>query len=291
MIRHPSENFIKYLMTSSNPQAQQDSWVVTMLVSLGYPRPDQDYITWVRAEVDERKPLNFQAINRYHRDSVKFMRSEGIYALHNPDKSAKEAHLIVTNLRARPIIESLLLGRMEPKEIAKKINTRLGEFFTAEGIESYKHYYWNTDLLSVEDWSQLLADYDVQRQNTLAILQVGPSMALHKMGFQQLLDSKTILRDMLEGLYFDFREWKTKDHGINRTRSMTAIAKAATMLDTQLSQSDSALKDSLRAFEQFRMQHAKVTVPGLRDVAPEGNYTQSGARLLEASTSEDTENE
>jgi hypothetical protein len=214
------------------------------------------------------------------------MRAEGIYGLHNPDKPSREAQLLVINLRARPIVENLLLGRMDPKEIAKKANARLGEFFTSEGIEAYGHYYWNVARLTVEDWSQLLKDYDTQRQNTLSIIQVGPAMALHKMGFQQSIDSKTILKDMLEGVYFDFREWKTKEHGLSRTKAFSALARSATLLDMQLSQADGALKDSLKAFEQFRMQHSKKTPPGMRELAPDGNYSNSGVKMLEAPSDE-----
>lgn len=289
MIRHPSENFIKYLMTTSHPQANDNVWVMTMVVSFGYPKPDDEYMVWMRASVMSRTPNNFQPQNRYHRESVKFMRNEGIYSLHNPDRATKEAGLLVTNLRARPIIENLLLGRMDPKDVAKRVNARLGEFFTEEGIKAYAHYYWNVSLLRVEDWAKLYQDYDVQRNQAMAIVQVGPSMALHKMGFQQGLESKTILKEMLEGVYFDFREWKTKPMSESRTRAITGLAKAAVMLDLQLSQADSALKDSLRAFEQFRMQHSQMQVPDVRSVAPAGNYTGSGARLLEAPVKEDEE--
>ena len=287
MIRHPSENFLKYLMTSSHQWALNDDWVRMTVLQLGYPKIDNDYLLWLRSTLAARLPAGFDPQNRYHRESVRFLRSEGIYSIHNPDKVIKEANLIVTNLRARPIIESLLLGRMDPKDVAKKVNSRLGEFFTSEGIETYAHYYWNTGLLKVEDWAQLLSDYDVQRRNAMAIVQVGPSLALHKMGFQQAIDSKTILKETMEALYFDMREWKAEPRSESRTTALTRIARGMVQLDAQLSQADSALKDSLRAFEQFRMQHAQASVPGIKDLAPDGNYSNSGAKLLEAGNSED----
>jgi hypothetical protein len=286
MVRHPSENFIKYLMTGLNAQATNDDWIATQIVSLGFPHPDRDYLLFLRSTLNVKKPAGFQPDNKYNRISVRFMRDEGIYALHNQDRHAKEARNILMNLRARPIIENLLLGRMEPKDIAKKVNARLGEFFTAEGIDAYRHYFWDVSKLSVEDWSKLLQDYDVQRQNTLAILQVGPSMALHKMGFNQSIDSKTVLKDMMEMVYFDAREWKSKAHGIDRTRAITALSKAAVMIDTGLSAADNALKDSLKAFEQFRMKHAKGEVKSVREVAPDGNFSGSGVKLLEAKSEE-----
>jgi hypothetical protein len=86
---------------------------------------------------------------------------------------------------------------------------------------------------------------------------------------------------MLEGLYFDFREWKTQPLSERRTKSMTALAKAAVMVDDRLSQADSAIKDSLKAFEQFRMKHAEHTAKDMKDLAPSGNYSGSGAKLLD----------
>lgn len=287
MIRHPSENFIKYLITSSHQYASNDDWVKMMITQLGYPKVDPDYLVWLRSSLMARLPSGFDPQNRYNRDSVKFLRTEGIYSIHNPDRAIQQANLIVTNLRARPIIESLLLGRMEAKDVAKKVNARLAEFFTVEGIEAYQHYYWNVGLLKVEDWAILLADYGVQKSNTMAIVQVGPSLALHKMGFQQAIDSKTILRETMEALYFDLKEWKTQPLSVNRTKAFTNIARGMVQIDAQLSQADSALKDSLKAFEQFRMQHSESTVPDIKDLAPAGNYTNSGAKLLEANNPED----
>ncbi len=281
MPRHPSERFIKFLMTPPNSFKTDDAWVGGMMTSLGFPPPDPAYLAALRYGLNQRIPATYQPGNRYHRASTSFLKEEGLYGLTFRDKATMDAQLIVTNLRARPIVEQLLLGRMEPREIAKRVNARLNEYLTAESVQAFGLYYWDVSLLSVEDWAQLYQDYDVQRANALSIVQVGPSMALHKMGFSQALESKTILKEMLEGLYFDFREWKTQPLSERRTKSMTAIAKAAVMVDDRLSQADSAIKDSLKAFEQFRMKHADQTPKDMKDLAPAGNFSGSGAKLLE----------
>ena len=289
MTRHPSENFIKYLMTSAHPQATSDDWVREFVASLGYPRPEPDYLSWLRASLSMKIPDSFEPTNRYNRDSVKFMREEGIYGLHNPDKATKEAHLIVTNLRIRPVVESLVLGRLDPKDVAKKVNTRFGEFLTGDGVDAYRHYYWQVNIIRVEDWVKLFQEYELQQQNSLAIVQVGASMALHKMGFQQQIDSKSMLREMQQTLFFDFQEWRTKPHGMSRTKALAALAKSSVVVDEQLSQADSAMKDSLKAFEQFRMQTANKGVVGLKELAPGGNFTGSGAKLIDIPVKEEEE--
>lgn len=268
-----------------------NSVVNTMVTMLGYPPASDDYLLWLRDEVGQRIPAQFTPSNRYHRPSVRFMRQEGIYGLHNPDDEAKEATMITTHLRARPMIEELLLGHIQPALVAKKVNARLSEHFTAGGIEAYKHYYWNVGLLRIEEWAALLQAYEGQKSKTLAILQVGPAMALHQAGFQQELESKAIMREMQETMYFDFQEWKKKPQSPEKTKMLVNLAKGVTLLDERLMESNSLLKDSLKQFEQFRMQHARQQVADMRELAPDGNFTGSGAKLLEAPETEEEKSE
>jgi hypothetical protein len=288
MSRHPSENFIKYLMTSGHQSASNDNWIYMMITSLHYPAPDATYLLWLRNDLASKMPADFHPHDRFHSESRKFLKSEGIFGFHQQSKEVKEANEIVLNHPVRSMVESLLLGRLEPKEIAKKVNTRLGTFYTDEGVNAYRHYYWQVGIMRVEDWAAL--PDDVNKNNILAISQAGAAMALHKTGMQQQIDSKSMLRTMQETLYFDFIEWRTKKHSSERTKSLTNIAKAAVMVDEQLSQSDSALKDSLKAFEQFRMETERVAVPDVRSLAPGGNFSKSGARLIEAKVVEEEEN-
>lgn len=281
-IRHPSENFIKFLITTSDPRAQDNAWVNMVVEMLGYPPVSPDYLGWLRQEIATRIPPQFNPSNRYHRPSVKFMRQEGIYGLHNLDDAAKEAGLITTHLRARPLIEELLLGHFHPVIVAKRVNSRLEEHFTADGVEAYRHYYWNVGLLRTEEWAQLLANAGDKKSKTLAILQVGPAMAMHSAGFSQELESKAILQEMQESIYFDFLEWKKQPRSEARTKMMALNAKSITLIDERMSESNSLVKDSLKQFEKFRMQQAKKTVADMRELAPDGNFSGSGAKLLES---------
>lgn len=290
-MRHPSENFIKYLMTCGHQMATSDDWIQMMVTSMNYPRPDSNYLVWLRGDMNSRIPADFRPQDRYHTDSRKFMKAEGIFGFHMQSKEVQEANTIVLNYRARHMIESLLLGRLDPRDIAKKVNSKMATFFTEEGIDAYRHYYWQVGIIKVEDWVILLEGNDIQKHNVVAISQVGASMALHKTGFQQHIDSKSMLRTMQEAMFFDFQEWRTKKHGSERTKALTALAKGAVMVDEQLSQSDSALKDSLKAFEQFRMETEKIAVPDIRSLATGGNFSGSGAKLIEAKKEKELEDD
>lgn len=286
MTRHPSENFIKFLITTTDQRMTDNAMVNMMIGMLGYPPAGLDYIDWLRAEVRQKMPPQFSPVNRYHRPSVKFMRQEGIYGLHNPDDASREATSITTHLRARPLVEELLLGHFHAVVVATKVNSRLNEHFTADGIDAYRHYYWNVPLLRTDEWAQLLQNSSEQKSKTLAILQVGPAMAMHAAGFSQELESKAILQEMQESIYFDFLEWKKQPRSEARTKMMSLNAKSMTLIDERLSESNSLVKDSLKQFEKFRMQQAKKRVSDLRELAPDGNFSGSGAKLLEAKQKE-----
>lgn len=282
MIRHPSELFIKFLMCRPDPGSDNDNWVINYVEQLGFPAPDRNYLAYLRHNLMAVKPHDFAPANRYHLDTTRFLKEQKIYGLFNPDKTCLDSFQILTNLKARPIIEDMLLGRLEPKEVAKKVNSRLSTFFTGEVIEAYARYFWDCSLLKVDDWAVMLKAVDYRREHTLAILNVGPAMALHKHGFQQAIDSKTILQEMQETLYFDFRDWKAQPRSEERTVALTRLARSAVYIDERLSEADSALKESLKAFEQFRMKQAEATVRGIKEIAPDGNFSNSGAKLLEA---------
>ena len=280
--RHPSEYFIKYLLTLTKPEAQDNSWIQFSVQSMGFPSPEDDYVQALREKLEKDMPVDYDPVDRYNRESVKFLRAAGVWSMHNPDDEIRAALKILPHYRARRIIEQLLLGRIEVTEVTKKTNSRLSEYFTTGCIKAYSHYFWNTALLKTQEWFTFFEDYETTDQaNSVAVLQGGPAMALHITGFRQNLECKEMLKDMLEGLYFDFREWQTRPQSVNKTRAMTGIAKAAVGLDVRMSEADSALRDSLKAFEAFRMEHAQKGVKSIDEIAPHGNFTESGEELKE----------
>jgi hypothetical protein len=292
MLRHPCEYFIKYLLTLPRPEAQRDEWIRDGVKALRFPGPDDQYISELREHLNAQMPVNYDPADRYNRPSVKFLRDEGIWSHHHPDTAVREAALILVDPKPRKLIEKLLLGRMEPKEVARKTNSRLSSFYTTATIRAYHHYYWNIELLRTEDWVEFYDEYEsMESARAISILQGGPSMALHMTGFEQHLESKEMLRTMQEGLFFDFLDWQKQPRSLERTRAMTSLAKSASAVDVRLSESDSALRESLKAFEQFRMKHAQEEVRGIDELAPAGTFTDSGAQMKELEAAKTDEKE
>ena len=65
-------------MTSPHASAADDNWIASTVNSLGFPRPDMQYLAWLRQGLVARIPINFQPTNKYHRDSVRVLKTEGM---------------------------------------------------------------------------------------------------------------------------------------------------------------------------------------------------------------------
>lgn len=280
--RHPAEFFIKYLLTLPQAEAQDDNWIRKHLQDIGYPPPMLDYVSKLRQELLADFPVDYDPKDRFNRQSVKFLRKHGIWTLHNPSEDTKESTKILIDAQVRKVVEQLFLGRLDSKEIASRVNSRFRRFYTADSMADYSHYFWNCSIMKSNDWLLFFEGYDrLDQQRNMSIIQGGGGMALHVAGFKQDLESKEMLREMLEAIHFDFRDWKNAPRSMDRTRAFATLSKAATDIDERMSESSTAVRDHLAVFKNWQMKHNQSNVKGIEDVAPHGNFSDSGAELKE----------
>lgn len=281
-LRHPSEYFVKYLLTLQRPEALNDGWICDRVKDIGYPAPMVPYVQDLRAALMADFPVNFDPTDRYNRASVKYLSTHGIRSLHAQSDGTKEAIMLLQDSQVRPVLEKLLLGRVAMKEIAIRLNTRFNKFLTEEEVRDYGHYFFNVSVMKIDAWMVFFDQYNrIEQQKSLAILQGGGAMALHVAGFKQDFDTKDMLKDMMETIVFDFKDWKNAPRSLDKTRALATLAKAATGIDERLSESSTAVRDHLALFKQWQMTHAPGVVKGIDDVAPHGNFSESGADLKE----------
>ncbi len=280
--RHPAEYFVKYLLTLTQAEAQDDNWICTKVQQLGYPPPIIPYIASLRSVLMADFPVSYEPQDRYNRESVKYLRTHGVWSLHNPSQDVQDAIQLLVDNPVRKVLEQLLLGRIDYKEIASRVNSRFRRFITAEAVSAYSHYFFNCALMKTNDWVAFFDRYErTEQQKSMSIVQSGGGMALHVAGFKQDVEAKDMLREMMETIHFDFKDWKNAPRSIERTRAFATLSKAATDIDERLSESSTAVRDHLAVFKQWRMDHAPSTVKGIEDVAPHGNFSESGAELKE----------
>lgn len=271
--KHPCQNFIKYLIVAN--QNVQD-----VLRSFDLPDMPLGYFDYIRTTVPPNPP-EFDPHNRYHKPSVKHLKDIGIYNLFHPDKYTTEAKGFLTDYELRPLVQDFLLARMKPIEVAKKANSKLSTLITEEAVDRYRHYFWNVNLLRIEDWAKVFA-VPSERHKITSIVRNGAGYAAHKHGFVEKIEAKEALREALGIIYFDMQDWRHKPVSSEKTKSLSIIAHDIAMIDDRLSSMDITMKETLKQFQDFKMEHRNPKITGMSDTAAIGNYSNSGRELKEA---------
>lgn len=223
-------------------------------------------------------PENFKA-EEDDKISVEFLRQEGIYNLYFPDKPTKDAFLILSMLEAKDAIQKLIISREDSTKIAKTVNNKYKIKLSAESIDRYKHYFWNPEIMKLEDWVELYEGYE--KTQIRHIYNNGPDYARHVLGFIQTIQIKESLKELAASLHFDMQALKFAEVDKDKVKALTDIATALIKIDEKLNTSQDNIKKELENFERIQLQHADTNIKGILDVAKIGNYQGSGAELHE----------
>lgn len=271
--KHPSQNYIKYLLLNKNNVSE-------FLKRYDLPDLPNGYLDYLKKSMPE-VPQNFDPNNRYHRESLAYIKELQIYNLFFPDRFTKEAMSYLEDLEIRMHIESMLLSRTKPIDIAKAINSKLNSLCTEEGIDRYRHYFWNVNILKIDDWNKILENPS-ERYKTKRLIRGGPSFAKYQLGgFQQKVEAKQLLSDILTVLKHDIEEIKYMPTSEGKIKMLSTSVNMIGDIDDRLTSMDITMKDTLKQFERFKVDHVKANVKPISESAAIGNYSNSGMVLEE----------
>lgn len=276
LVKHPAEYFIRYLVVRD--PAVTDAALMKMLDDWGFLQPAPTYWGFLRARLAER-PEGFNPTDRLHRPSMKFLRDNKIYDLFYPNDSIEQAWSILTDPNQRLIVEQALMARLEPRVAAQKLNKKHNWLLTAEGLQSYYHFFWNVRLLTFDEWGRFLYGRTSMYDRHMALLQAPPSLAFFHLRLDQTLESKKMIQRVQEIAYHTIEEVNLKPGtGPDKVKAIGLLGKLVVDAHNALSTSDMALKDVLQQFERFRMEHPLKAPPDIRQLAPGGNFSGSGEK-------------
>lgn len=273
-MRHPAETFIKYLIIkdedATNPQIQKgiEDW--------GFLSPEMVYLDFLRQGLAD-KPAAFDPANRLHRPSMAFLRDNGVYELFHKTPTSDEAWSILSEPFMRLNIERCLLARLDRKATAQKLNKKHGWKLTEDGITAFNNYFWNVRSLSWDEWGRFLYGRSAMYEQYMSLLQAPPSLAFFHLHLEQTIESKRMIQRTQEIAYFNLEEVNLKPGTApDKIKAIGVLGKAIIECHEALATSDMALKDVLKDFERFRMEHPQVLPPDIKELAPDGNFHGSG---------------
>lgn len=289
MPRHPAEKFILFLcVTLEDAQDRNVNSTLRLHGLAPLERADLSRLRQLCAV-----PEGFKAWDPNDAASKRWLRGLGIYSLVHPDETTRQMKddiLQVPSLREK--VDTLLMGRVSPQEASYRLQKQ-GVLVTPGAIEEYQHYFWDTQALGLSDWIayfQSDADPDegsgrtVGRKSPLkSALLGGPDLAKYKVGIAQELDSKKILAELQQELYFTFREIKTLPVSEKKVVMLSAVTRSLARLDERISSSDQALQDTLKRFEKFKVITDTAKPPALSQLAPTGSVSSRSRMEIQIS--------
>lgn len=274
-MRHPAERFIKYAILKS-PTAD-DAAILKITRSWGMLDPlDKEYLPDLRAGM-QTLPTGFDPANKLHRESMSFLRKHGVYHLFHQDAGTSEAWDILSDPQRRLSVEQLLMARIPLPLGVMKLNQKSNWKLTVDGVQSFGAHFWDVSLLTFDDWGAFLSGRSAMHERHMSLLDSDPTLAFHHLRFNQQLDSQKVIERAQEIVYFTLEEVAAKPGaGVDKVKSVASLVKATVDLHAARSTSDMALKDVLKQFEKFRMDHPHAIPPSIHELASRGNFSGSG---------------
>jgi hypothetical protein len=284
-VRHPAEFFIKAMMIQMPTLGDPD--ILKRLEDWGFLKPlaeeQKFYIQFIRSDLapggQNVPPPDFNYSDRLSRSSMRYLREQQVYEYFYPMAAMNEAYDILRTPDKRLLVDQGLLARLPFKILATQLNRKKNWHLTETGVELYKHYFCNVDLLTFDEWGRFLYGRSMLYERQLNLLVASPQLALHILQVEQQVESKQMLKDVQRCAYFTYMEVANKPGtDAAKIKAMGVLAKTVIDSHEALSTSDTVLGDVLKKFEKFRMERPEASPQSMAQLAPRGNFTGSGIK-------------
>ena len=272
---HPSFYFIKYLLVAL-PNASLD--IINENLKLnGVSTTSIDVVERARDEIGDT-PEEFKPWDKKHRPTTRWLHKQKIDTIVQQDDYIRNIDaLIINKPRDREVLERLLLSGMSSQEACfrlSKINIQIPDMT----ISAYRHYFWNTDIMSLSQWSIYFSKDDSDRISISKslyniALHAGPEAALLRLGLNKQLDSKKIMMDVQKELYATFLETKTLPLSSKKVDMLTNLARGLAKIDERVQAGDSALIETLKKFEKFKIITPTSSIKKISSLSKRGTNT------------------
>ena len=272
--RSPSEYFIKYLLSQ---EKFETNVILRMMEEYGMEAISSRYIEQLQKEMGER-PDPWDETTPACKE---YLRQNKIADLWFPNSAVREAYEIIAVPQLRADVEQLLLSPLRLEEVVQRLNSHHGISLTADGVRGFGHYFWNKSLLSMHDWAEFLEDRP-GAFDRITTLKASPDMAgklvpwvAGMAGPPAGLNTGTVARRMRDIAFMKVLETERQPASLAHSKMMKNYMDVIRAAESEMRQSDVALKDVLAAFEKFRLRKDKEPIPAIEEVAGP-NFSQSG---------------
>lgn len=252
-MRHPSERFIRSLIV----QGKNDDEIRGLIQTYGLPELGDaytDYLVNLRLDTAPNLPKGYTGFRDEDRAHLK---SVGIDGLIHPDTVTLKALSILEMPFIRRDAFLGILGRIDPEDLGEHLGNKLGTDITTTHINAFKHYYYDVDMLSPDQWFDVFSTIPNETESALhhSCLIGGPIVAAYKLGLDRHITVKEAVQEVVSALYttlHEVKDWPASPAKVKLlSDTMGSLAKAHSVLNTS-DQELAAVASELRTFKLAR---------------------------------------
>jgi hypothetical protein len=252
-MRHPSERFITSLLV----QSKNDDEIKEAVLSYGLPpltEAHTDYLVRLRLDVIPKIPSGYTG---FQEDDRAFLKAAGIEGLVHPDSVSISILSILQMPFTRRDALLGILGRVDVEDLAEHLGNKLGAAINASHVNALKHYYYDVDMLSPDQWFDVFGAIpnEIESQLYHSCLVGGPIVAAYKLGLDRHVTVKEAVQEVVSALYttlYEIKDWPASPAKIKLlSDTMGSLAKAHGVLSTS-DQELAAVASELRTFKLAR---------------------------------------
>lgn len=276
-MRHPSEFWIRFLLSRRQHSFTEIAGLCEMA---GLGGVTQEYLEQLQDELEAELPVPFKPRDRRHKASQACLRKQGIYEAWHRTRAMKDAIALLSDNQIRALVETFLLSPLKPHQIIVKVRQATGTELKEDTLDLFRRYYWNTTLLSMEEWTEFIHQRRVSHQEwlQLAVTARGPQgvqLLLWRTGTGALrhLDAGKIFTDLRNIAYVKAKELEFQPAGKDHSTALKNYVQAATSAQQEVTSSAAAMQDVLDSFQAFKMRTSEEKVPSIMEL--EGGFTEA----------------
>jgi hypothetical protein len=271
---HPAEFFVKYLLVIGAALSYDD---VNLNLEI-HGISDISEEDFKRCQDSTKPPADFRPWDAKHRPTTSWLRKNKIFSLVFPDKPViemREKILLAPPLREK--VETLAMSGVPYHEISRQLR-ELGHDISDLAVSEFAHYFWNSTLMGVGDWAEYLRTDSSKRTFPLKeayqlAVRAGPEAASYRMGIRRELDGKKIMMEVRAELYHTFLETRALPLSDKKVEMLGNLARGLARIDERVQAGDTALQETLKKFEKFKVLHGTKKVPTLLELSPTGSVS------------------
>lgn len=243
---------------------------------------EYDYLEYLRYQIEEDAPVPFRGHDLRHKASTTFLRRHGIFEAWHRNKCMRTAIDLLGDTKVRPLMETFILSPLKPEQAVRKISKAVDVGLDVKTYELFRHYFWNPELLGMEEWGEYIHRRRVAHQEwlRLAVTARGPQgvqLLLWKTGTGPVrhVDSGKMFTHLRNIAYMKALEMEHQPAGKDHSTAFRNYVQSAKMAQEEVTASAAAMMDVLDSFKAFQMSTSQERVPSILELTDGNSGTVS----------------